>query len=45
MSLYLKARRTQSATDIIYQVIFPKERKGEGDLDALLKGEHTWTIG
>ena len=32
MNLYLKARRTQSATDIIYQVIFPKERKGEAFL-------------
>jgi Outer membrane lipoprotein-sorting protein len=32
MNLYLKARRTPSATDIIYQVIFPKERKGEAFL-------------
>lgn len=32
MNLYLKARRTQSATDIAYQVIYPKERKGESVL-------------
>jgi len=32
MNLYLKARRSQSATDIVYQVIYPKERKGEAFL-------------
>ena len=32
MNLYLKARRSQAATDIMYQVIYPKERKGEAIL-------------
>lgn len=32
MNLYLKARRSPSSTDILYQVIFPKERKGEAIL-------------
>ena len=27
------------------QVARAKEKKGEGDLDKLLRGEHTWTIG
>jgi len=27
------------------QVALAKEKKGAGDLDALLRGEHTWTIG
>jgi 2-oxoglutarate/2-oxoacid ferredoxin oxidoreductase subunit beta len=26
------------------QVALAKDKKGEGDLDALLRGEHTWTI-
>lgn len=30
--LQAKARRTASATEIIYQVLFPKDRKGEGFL-------------
>ena len=32
MNLYLKARRTQAVTEIMYQVIYPKERKGEAFL-------------
>jgi len=30
---------------LLAQVKLAKEKKGKGDLDALLKGEHTWTIG
>ena len=29
LQLQLKARRTKAATDIVYQVLWPKERKGE----------------
>ena len=32
LQLQMKARRTKGATDILYQVLFPKERKGEGFL-------------
>jgi outer membrane lipoprotein-sorting protein len=32
LNVWLKARRTAAASDIIYQVIFPKERKGEAFL-------------
>jgi hypothetical protein len=30
LQIQAKARRTASATDILYQVLWPKERKGEG---------------
>jgi outer membrane lipoprotein-sorting protein len=32
LNVWLKARRSAAASDIIYQVIFPKERKGEAFL-------------
>ena len=32
LPLQLKERRTKSATDIVYQVLWPKERKGEAVL-------------
>jgi hypothetical protein len=32
LQLQAKARRTAAATDILYQVLWPKERKGEGFL-------------
>lgn len=32
LQLQVKSRRTKSATDIIYQVLWPKERKGEAFL-------------
>ncbi|MBL8002216.1 MAG: 2-oxoacid:ferredoxin oxidoreductase subunit beta, partial [Flavobacteriales bacterium] len=40
---YVNERATHEAK-MTAQVKAAKERKGEGDLDALLKGEHTWTI-
>ena len=44
MNLYLKARRTPSATDILYQVIFPKERKGEAVLVQKKSGRSSGSI-
>ena len=41
---YVNERPTHE-TKLNAQVALAKERKGEGDLDALLRGEHTWTIG
>jgi hypothetical protein len=32
LQLQIKSRRTRGATDIVYQVLFPKERKGESVL-------------
>jgi hypothetical protein len=32
LQLQMKARRTKGGTDIVYQVLWPKERKGEGFL-------------
>jgi len=32
LQLQMKARRTKGSTDIVYQVLWPKERKGEGFL-------------
>ena len=32
LQLQVKSRRTKSATDIVYQVLWPKERKGESFL-------------
>ena len=32
-------------TKLNAQVALAKEKKGPGDLDTLLRGEHTWTIG
>jgi 2-oxoglutarate ferredoxin oxidoreductase subunit beta len=40
---YVNDRPTHEAK-LSAQVALAKERKGAGDLDALLKGEHTWTI-
>jgi hypothetical protein len=40
---YVHDRPTHEAK-LIAQVALAKEKKGAGDLDALLKGEHTWTI-
>jgi len=41
---YVNDRPTHEAK-LTAQVALAKEKKGAGDLDALLKGEHTWTIG
>lgn len=32
LQLLIKARRTKTGTDVVYQVLFPKERKGESIL-------------
>ena len=32
LQLQIKERRTKSATDLVYQVLWPKERKGEAVL-------------
>ena len=32
LQLQIKARRTKTATDVVYQVLWPKERKGESFL-------------
>ncbi len=32
LQLQIKSRRTESATDVVYQVLWPKERKGEAVL-------------
>src|ERR1051325_9530771 len=32
LQLQIKSRRTKSATDVVYQVLWPKERKGEAVL-------------
>lgn len=32
LQLLIKARRTQTSTDVVYQVLWPKERKGESIL-------------
>ena len=32
LQLQMKARRTKTATDLVYQVLWPKERKGESFL-------------
>ena len=41
---YVNERATHEAK-LTAQVALAKEKKGAGDLDALLKGQHTWTIG
>ena len=41
---YVNGRATHE-TKLNAQVALAKEKKGAGDLDALLRGEHTWTIG
>jgi len=41
---YVNGRHTHE-TKLNAQVAMAKEKKGPGDLDALLRGEHTWTIG
>jgi 2-oxoglutarate/2-oxoacid ferredoxin oxidoreductase subunit beta len=41
---YVNDRPTHE-TKLNAQVALAKEKKGAGDLDALLRGEHTWTIG
>jgi 2-oxoglutarate/2-oxoacid ferredoxin oxidoreductase subunit beta len=40
---YVNDRPTHEAK-LTAQVALAKERKGAGDLDALLRGEHTWAI-
>ncbi len=40
---YVNDRATME-TKLNAQVALAKERKGAGDLDALLRGERTWTI-
>jgi Outer membrane lipoprotein-sorting protein len=32
LQIQVKARRTKTATDVVYQILFPKERKGESVL-------------
>jgi len=32
LQLQIKERRTKTASDLVYQVLWPKERKGEGVL-------------
>ena len=32
LQLQIKERRTRTATDLVYQVLWPKERKGEAVL-------------
>lgn len=44
LNLWMKSRRTAAASEIIYQVIFPKERKGEAFLLRKSGGAATGSI-
>jgi hypothetical protein len=41
---YVNDRHTHE-TKMNAQVALAKQKKGSGDLDALLRGENVWTIG
>lgn len=43
--VFFVSDRATHETKLNAQVALAKERKGTGDLDALLRGDHTWTIG
>ena len=41
---YVNERQTHE-TKMNAQMALAKQKKGDGDLDALLRGENVWTIG
>ncbi|MDQ3101233.1 MAG: 2-oxoacid:ferredoxin oxidoreductase subunit beta, partial [Bacteroidota bacterium] len=43
--IFFVSGRPTMETKLNAQVALAKERKGEGDLDLLLSGDRTWTIG